>query len=67
MHATVIFIEPKLFLWMDAVELNGILMTDSPFTPNLCRLKIFFYNNAISARAPPAGVFGGRKQEDNRG
>lgn len=31
--------------------------------------QIFFirYNKAISVRAPLAGVFGGRKQEDNRG
>lgn len=54
---------------MDAVELSGTLMTDS--TPIHSEfLQNFWFSlsaNGILAGAPPAGVFGGRKQEDNRG
>lgn len=56
--------------WMDAVEFNGILMTESRSAYfEFMQYQIFFicYNNAISASPPPAGVLGGRKEEDNRG
>lgn len=59
-----------VMVWMDAVELNRTLMTDS--TPIHSEFLQNFWvflssSNGILAEAPPAGLFGGRKQDDNRG
>lgn len=59
-----------VMVWMDAVELNGTLMTDSTSIHSefLQNFRFFFSSSyGILAEAPPAGVFGGRKQDDNRG